>query len=153
MNSSLEVLLRIEDSRAYAQHLAVPLLKSLLLTDPIKPAARSDLGFSEKQSEEIQKVEAVLRHLHICWHDRGTSSHARAIDDAYSYYLRLVVSEERSELRAYVKRFWPNIYQWGRRSESLFLIKRMLTLARREHCPWHPMTDRDDQIRVVAAPW
>lgn len=117
VNSSLNTLLRIEDSAAYAEHLAIPLWKSLALTDEPPSFAQYVSGFSPEESQEIAKLEAALRHLHICRHIRGAGSHARSIDAAYQYYLQLIVSDKRPELRDYVRRFWPSLHYWGKRFE------------------------------------
>ncbi|WP_439644152.1 hypothetical protein, partial [Gemmatimonas sp.] len=86
-----------------------------------------DLGeMRKKEDRALKELESALRHLHICWHVRGAGSHARAIDDAYRYYLQLVVSDKRPELRDYVQRFWPNIYQWGKRLEVGILQRVMI---------------------------
>lgn len=116
-NTKLETLLQLENADTYATVYALPLTKSLVLTDRRLASAHDRCGFEPADDTAIKNLESALRHLHICWHVRGAGSHARSIDDAYSYYVRLVVADARPELRDYVRRFWPNIYQWGKRAE------------------------------------
>jgi len=68
--------------------------------------------YTEKQDDSIDKVEAMLRHLHTCYHVRRLGV-ANELDNTYRYYLKLCVSDRRPELRDYVKYFWPNIYFWA----------------------------------------
>jgi hypothetical protein len=64
----------------------------------------------------VEEVDRVLRHLHACYHVRRLGVDAGALDRAYTFYLRMCISEDRRALRNYVRHFWRNVFFWAERA-------------------------------------
>lgn len=103
----LPTLLNLEYPVTYTQR-----YKAALAT-AVQDGAEAE--YSPAESDAIDEVEQVLRHLHTCRHVRHLGVDAGALDDAYSWNLKLLVSGQRPELGAYANRYWPNVFFWAER--------------------------------------
>jgi hypothetical protein len=113
-----ELFLKLEDEC----HQCLPTLLKLESLDDYKETYKAALAksipsgprqYTRPQSNAIDEVEKVLRHFHACYHVRRLGVDAGALDRTYSYYLKMCVSDQRSELRDYLKHFWPNVFFWA----------------------------------------
>ena len=62
----------------------------------------------------ILKLDKMLRHFHTCarisWKLRVDNG---VLTDAYYYYITFFMRDDRNELRKYVEKNWPSVYNWG----------------------------------------
>lgn len=115
-----ELLLKLEDEC----HQCLPTLLRLEYLTDYKAIYKEALAasihsgstqYTRAQSTAINDVEKVLRHFHACYHVRRLGVDAGALDRTYSYYLKMCVSDQRFDLRDYIKHFWPNVFFWAQR--------------------------------------
>jgi hypothetical protein len=113
-----EILLSIET--AYSRHIGT-LLKIEYMLDyeaNFKAAVRKaaydpNVVYDNEESAAINELEDVLRHFFMCSHVRRLHVDSGTVDRLCAYYLRVLCSESRPELREYIRRFWPTIYFWS----------------------------------------
>ena len=115
-----ELMLKLEDEckQCLETLLKIEYLPDYKATFKAALAAAGPTGrgrVTATQSTAINNVEKVLRHFHACYHIRRLGVDAGALDRAYSYYLSMCISDDRAELRSYIKYFWPNVFFWAER--------------------------------------
>jgi hypothetical protein len=101
----LGTLLRVEYLSDYRRHCA----------DALKKSVPRGEEYTDPESAAVNELDMLLRHLHACYHVRRLHVDVHALDRAYTYYLRLCISDDRPELRNYVLYYWPNVFLWAQR--------------------------------------
>jgi hypothetical protein len=81
-----------------------------------KSTTTKRVHYTAAQSKAIDQIERVLRHFLACDHVRRLGVDAGALDRAYRYYLAVCVSEQRQELRRYLRTYWPTVFFWAERA-------------------------------------
>jgi hypothetical protein len=107
---------------------------------------------SREESVSITELEKALRHLHLCRHVRGTGTSSRAIDRAYSYYLRMLVDDGRQEMRDYLMYFWPGLYAWGHYVDRPWPLASWLRVGYYLRATWHRYQGKRQPIAINAQP-
>lgn len=113
-----EIILALEAS--YKEHIDT-LLQIEYLDEYIKifkPALERMLSgapsLTPQQSKAIDKLERVLRYFFSCVHVRRLRVDSSALAPMCAWYLRVMCdSQERPELREYIRRYWPAVFFWS----------------------------------------
>jgi hypothetical protein len=106
-----ENMLAIEDLAEYERSMKAAVIKALEV---------GSVRYTDKESAAIDKLEKVLRHFYLCWAVRRLGVDAGTLSKMCGWYLRVIVCDEdkdgrirRPELRNYVMKYWPSLYQWA----------------------------------------
>ncbi|MGE3800597.1 MAG: hypothetical protein AB7H80_06220 [Candidatus Kapaibacterium sp.] len=121
-----EILLKIEDE--YKMHVQTffEIEYSSSYLEKYRPALQKPSRLSSKEIEAITKLEKALQFLYVCESVRRLGIDNGSIDRLCQYHLNILSAEEedRSELKAYVEKYWPSIRSWHL-SRNHSLLKRM----------------------------
>lgn len=63
--------------------------------------------------EVIESLDGMLRHFHTCFFIKKLRVDNGMFDEAYAYYLKYFVRNDRTELEMYIERYWKSVYLWA----------------------------------------
>lgn len=118
-----ELMLAAE--KEYAQHIDV-LLSIENMTSyngfwrgALSEASKGSPSLAPLQIENINKLEAALRHLFVSNSIRSLGVDAKSMGKLHAWYLNVLVTDasngklRRPEMREYIKLYWPTVYFWA----------------------------------------
>lgn len=111
---SIETLITLEEE--YRKHLPILLEIECDYAEKIKPLLDEEKNnaLSTANREKINTLDEALRHFAICAQTRNLGVDRGLLDVTYQYYLGMIYSAARPELKAYIDTYWSTIAAWAR---------------------------------------
>jgi hypothetical protein len=115
--NAAELVLDLEEK--YGKHKAMMLAIEQLGTYQkdysavLEEAMNDNAILAPKTLEKIEEIDKMLRFFYICYRVKRLGVDAGMVDHMCAYYLPILASPKRPELRAYIKKYFPTVYFWA----------------------------------------
>lgn len=115
---SIETLIALEAE--YRKHIPMLLEIECDYGEKVKPLLVEEKknALSTESRKKIDKLDEALRHFVICAQIRNLGVDRGLLDITYHYYLGMLYSDTRPELKAYIDTYWRTIATWARAMHS-----------------------------------
>lgn len=128
---SIETLIALEAE--YRKHIPMLLEIECDYDEKVKPLLDEEKNnaLSSDSRKKINTLDEALRHFVICAQIRNQGVDRGLLDVTYRYYLGMLYSDTRPELKAYIDHYWPHIRKWATAIQAPKppLVKRLLNLG------------------------
>jgi hypothetical protein len=110
---SIEALITLEAE--YRRHIPMLLDIECDYAEKVKPLLVEEKNgtLSTENRTMLNRLDEALRHFVICAQIRNLGVDRGLLDITYQYYLSMLCSDTRSELKAYIEKYWPVIQRWA----------------------------------------
>lgn len=110
---SIETLITLEAE--YRRHIPVLLEIECDYAEKVKPMLVEEKNdtLSTENRATLNRLDEALRHFVICAQIRNLGVDRGLLDITYRYYLGMLCSDARPELKAYIDKYWPIIQRWA----------------------------------------
>jgi hypothetical protein len=110
---SIETLIALEAE--YRRHIPMLLDIECDYAEKVKPLLVEEKNdtLSTESRTTLNRLDEALRHFVICAQIRNLGVDRGLLDITYQYYLGMLYSNTRPELKAYIDKYWPIIQGWA----------------------------------------
>ncbi|MCB0713167.1 MAG: hypothetical protein KDD67_12625 [Ignavibacteriae bacterium] len=136
-----EILLKIEDEYKVHVQTFFEVEYSPSYMRKYYPALQMPTSLSDEGIEALTQLEKALQFLYVCESVRRLGIDNGAIDRLCQYHIGILAgnNEDRRDLKEYVKKYWPSIWNWNQ-SRSYSLPKRIFYMSCRKLIHRSPST-------------
>lgn len=115
---SIEILIALEEE--YREHIPMLLEIECDYDAKVKPLLVEERNgaLSSENRKTLNTLDETLRHFVICAQIRNQGIGRGLLDVTYQYYLGMLYSDDRPELKAYIDQYWPHLRTWATALQS-----------------------------------
>jgi hypothetical protein len=126
---SIETLITLEAE--YRKHIPMLLEIECDYAEKVKPLLVEEKNdtLSSENRKTLNKLDEALRHFAICAQVRNLGVDRGLLDITYHYYLSMLYSDARPELKAYIDTYWQIVRKWATTKPPRPFWKRLFSLG------------------------
>lgn len=108
-------------------------------------------SYSEQESLAINQLESMLRYYHFALSVSDANTSLSKLIQHHAYYLGLFTRDcdERADLRDYIERHWPEVFNWGLRLQSQVEVRYHGCLSDPLAVHWEEIAKRAFEIYIA----